>query len=394
MKAKRGLRAQPMRTREDDGAHLGRLWTVVRLFTILIILGGISSGSALAATFALPAVPEHIIDLPPAPPLKLGQKIAPEPPSTGEHQPGNNNGTANEARSARQPPSASGPGIQDAPAVKPEAESINQAKDDQDERTSHGLLSPILTWGADLLDFLNVRATPINAIATIFIAAFTGTLWWASRTQGRLLGRSIKAAQDSADAALLQAKIIAGAESGRLDFDFTLGEPEAGATDIGTLMKVGPGAPPDECYVRVGVRNIGNTPLRVTQLYVNWAVEKVLPEEPVYGDVRSFNDMIHPNKVLCYTVTNARIELESKLRIRFADGAALWIYGFITYEDFIADLYDIGFAAFWESGRPGLGREPARGFVTQGAPPAYYYKTKRQPDQPKSGPPPKLIAKV
>ena len=239
-----------------------------------------------------------------------------------------------------------------------------------------------------MLDFLTASAAPINAIATSVVAAFTVTLWWTSRTQAKLLGRSVKAAQDSADAALLQAKIIAGAESGRLDFDFTLGEPEAGATDIGTLMTVGPGAPPDECYVRVGIRNIGNTPLRVTQLYVNWAVEKVLPEEPAYGDIRSFNNMIHPNKVLFYTVTNARIELGSKHRILFTGGAALWIYGFITYEDFIADLYDIGFAAFWESGSPGLGREPPRGFVLQGAPPAYYYKTKRQLDHPKSGPPP------
>ena len=366
----------------------------MRLFTILIILGGISNGSASAATFALPTVPKHTIDLPPAPPLKLGQKITPEPPSAGDHQPGGNNATANEARGPRQPRSVSGPGIQDTPTGQPEAEGVQRAKKNSSRGALSILLSPVVDFIGNLYRFSVRQRDFINVISSFLVAIFTGTLWVTSCIQAKLLRRSVGAAQKSADAALLQAKIIAGAESGRLDFDFTLGEPEAGATDIGTLTKVDPGAPPDVCYLRVGIRNIGNTPLRVTQLYVNWAIEKVLPEEPAYGDVRSFNEMIHPNKVLCYTVTNARIDLESKHRILFADGAALWIYGFITYEDFIADLYDIGFAAFWESGRPGLGREPARGFVTQGAPPDYYYKTKRQPDQPKSGPPPKLIAKA
>lgn len=370
--------------------RVGAFLRAVRVLAIFIIVLRITAGWAMPATFNLPVVPRYAIEIPPEPPLKLGQKITPEPPSPRDHQPRGNNTTPNDARGAGQSAPAIGPGIQDAPVVQPEAEGISHAKGGQEQSAGHGLILLVTSFSKGLFDFISTQHDLVNAVAAIFVALFTGTLWWSSRTQGMLLGRSVKAAQDSADAALLQAKIIAASA---LDFAFDLVQAPADATDLGSVTRVAPGRPPDVSYVVIELTNVGNNVVRLTQLDFDWAVKGALPEDPIYHrGIPSLNFSLRPDQTFKHIFANARVALGDKHRALLSDGASLWVFGFVTYEDFLRDVYDFGFAAFWEAGRPGLGRELPRGFVTMGAPPAYNYKTKRQPDQPKSGPPPKPAA--
>jgi hypothetical protein len=95
-------------------------------------------------------------------------------------------------------------------------------------------------------------------------------------------------------------------------------------------------------------------------------------------------DKVHPP----FRIPARSITLNDEEMNEIASGAKqLWVWGFLSAQDFLGAIRDTGFVAHWEP--IGVQGESPRGFVIEG-PPKYNYDRERKADEPTTGPPPHL----
>jgi hypothetical protein len=219
-------------------------------------------------------------------------------------------------------------------------------------------------------------------LSTIAIAGFTGTLWYSTSRlqslaakQSRDTEEALRISRLTADAAMLQAKaavatelpMIALAGCKLVAFD-DLDRPTVDPVPGGML-------PPQRCRAVVDFKNVGRTPAYVLHYSIRWEVTKELTPEPHYGRMATTNSIIGPDRVQPIMHDRDWITLTVYQQDAMGDRMEhLWLYGFLTYGDFLSNTHDIGFCFRWEVW-PEVGPEP-RGFVQDG--PASYRYHKRQ----------------
>jgi len=122
---------------------------------------------------------------------------------------------------------------------------------------------------------------------------------------------------------------------------------------------------------------------------LTWAVCREPPAEPHYEHFLGANFMLVPNQQHPpFDIAKRGIILsENEREAIVTEKAYLWLWGFLTFQDFIGGIQDFGFVARWEAVRAG-GMTP-RGFVLEG-PSSYNYENQPLPKAPRTGVPPHL----
>jgi len=206
--------------------------------------------------------------------------------------------------------------------------------------------------------------------------------------------KAANAAQDTATAALLQARAAVGAELSEIVFArFDLiWYPDAPPGQPDQIIPAGL-IPRNEMRMLFHIKNSGRTRSRITELCAEWLlVDRTSPDRnpdppeiPVY---KNRNPMSHifgieemiPLKWSAGSDHVIRLT-EQQLRAINTNNTWLWIYGVCSYVDFMNDVYDVGFCAHWEPiADITLGATPlgvARGFVSEG-PGTYIYRRKQE----------------
>jgi hypothetical protein len=166
----------------------------------------------------------------------------------------------------------------------------------------------------------------------------------------RYSGNSAKAAQTAADAALLQAKALIAAERPLIAYeriDFV--ETEGNGTDSPL------GRPPALGNLAVFIHNSGRTAVRVTGYSIKTHFGQ-LPDKPDYATPRLVSDIVEQGDTAGFGFMGPiRISEEDRDAI-FAGDPFFWVYGTVTYLDFLNDVYEVGYAAHWNFARESTDR--------------------------------------
>jgi hypothetical protein len=193
------------------------------------------------------------------------------------------------------------------------------------------------------------NAATITAIATGFIAWFT----WTLRESTEKMWIETKKA---ADAAALSARAAVAIESPfiRVNAPDELTKVECIEDDRGGLIwdVETPTLPEFSRIYELKFRNIGRTTATPIKLELGWKVALPLPaEEPIYTWSRGCDHGTvipgdnQPREFECYTFC---IVLTAKDReLIFANAAALWVFGALTYRDFLDEAHTSRFCWRW-----------------------------------------------
>jgi hypothetical protein len=229
----------------------------------------------------------------------------------------------------------------------------------------------------------------ITAIGTLFIGAFTATLWWSTRRlwdeariARRLALRSVRIAKQSADAAMrgvaasvnIALPILqAEAPNGLIGLDETGGR--KGVDIPGKRSEI----------TGIGLRNYGRTPAFPIALGLGWKVAETLTGEPAYpyslylGEYYPFrpeaeiaSEAERPrHSGIHIWCPNFVIELgEHEIASLRAETSWLWLYGFISYIDFMGEERKDRFC--WRRTKSTRSKETQWYFSTEGEPPKSY----------------------
>jgi hypothetical protein len=186
--------------------------------------------------------------------------------------------------------------------------------------------------------------TGIVALFTLVLAGSTIGLWivtWRSGVrQSREMQASLAIAQQSADAAALQAKAIVQSELPLIAAqDFQV---KAAADEPVNQTEI-----PEQPVLTLALRNFGRTPAEWESYGLETRYVKRLPEEPEY--LRDYPQP--PGTILS---PGARgIELRDLLSLRpgrmrdalLREEIHLWVYGYVKYRDFLGNPHEMRFAA-------------------------------------------------
>jgi hypothetical protein len=199
--------------------------------------------------------------------------------------------------------------------------------------------------------FIDENNGTLTAIATIFIAAFTLTLWRATNRLWESGEKQIDVAQKSAIAALRQANAVVALESPipviagiKLVQYLDRFAKESMADPITA------GPVPDFCRVLTNFINIGRSPMRVDGFSIEWEITRDLPAERRYRNTRQpWDTWLRERESVWFRVDpQCEIELTADQHRRIRDGQEhLWVYGRVFYSNFMKEHSIIGFSFRW-----------------------------------------------
>jgi hypothetical protein len=194
-------------------------------------------------------------------------------------------------------------------------------------------------------------------------AAVSVLMWWIYRSQRNIMAEQLEAAKTAANAALRQANAMVSIESPivRVGQVKLVSYPSLSQDDLANGVDATGTEIPLFGRVLVGLTNSGRSDAELLTFCLEWRIESTLPTEAEYEpahiqiysgrllysqrDLIMFFGLDHPNN---------RVVLTEEQRNRMADGKRLWAYGYISYTNFMAEVFDLGFLAQW---RPGRGLE-------------------------------------
>lgn len=199
----------------------------------------------------------------------------------------------------------------------------------------------------------------INAVSAFVVAAFTGCLWWVSTKQW-------KATRDAAEAALEEATAVKLAERAYLKMSHS---------PPGLRIPTDPLSLP---WVNMEVKNIGNTPARVTAVIL-WRMilreTDPLPVVPPYPEPEVVDELFLYRDDPFYFTKRFAVEQGEREQIDRGD-KIFYVYGYVDYIDQFGQRHRAGYAR-----RFGIQETSTSDnllFVTQ---PGYNYDRKRQPNE-------------
>jgi hypothetical protein len=251
--------------------------------------------------------------------------------------------------------------IKQIPTETSETERAQKAKADEEKAE---LDRKLVKYNGDLAYYTKVLAV---------LAAFQ---FAALIVQAIVFGFTLSANRKAANAALRQANAMIALERPILATqDIKLvGFPDAINPQSNEDPAEGQNIPAI-CRALVGTMSIGRTYARITQFCLEWTISRALPSKPQYlpahnertntyfmpiaGLVNYFG-LGHPANPITLTTAD---------RQRLANGETFWVYGFVTYESFADEVFELGFIARWAPGQ-GLIAEPNQ---------AYAYSRKSSP---------------
>lgn len=236
---------------------------------------------------------------------------------------------------------------------------------------SEGAYSPFLALVSDAEEAIEAHEKILIVLSTLAIAAFTATLWRATdglfsiaKKQAADMRESLRIAAESSEALKLQTRAMvaaqipvvgwAGQKLVAYDSDFKV------MADPATH-----GLPPIISKPVVAIRNSGPTKILIFRSRIKWEVAKKLPPEPFYGGMSLTSLIVEDGQTHWFTNEEfITIEKEQMEAIDLGQ-THLWIYGFISYGDFLDEGHEMGFCFRWQV-------SPPRGFVQDG-PERYSY---------------------
>jgi hypothetical protein len=189
-----------------------------------------------------------------------------------------------------------------------------------------------------------------------WLVVFTGGLVAVGAAQCYLIFGTLRTAQKATEAADLSARAAVAIESPfiRVDAPDELARVENAQDDDGGLIwdVQSPDLPEFSRIYEIEFRNIGRTTAAPTKLQLGWKVALPLaPEEPAYTwSRRCDNGTALPGDNKPYTIECSKfcIVLSAKDReLISAKTAALWVFGALTYRDFLDEPHVSRFCWRW-----------------------------------------------
>lgn len=205
--------------------------------------------------------------------------------------------------------------------------------------------------------------TIVLAISTIGLWFATNRLWAAGERQLTLLGEtsaaqsrdmqaSIAAAQQSANAAQMQAAIMVAVEGPiPLVVEIKLAQYAniPGENLITDPLPPGPIQP--NCRILFAIENKGRTPLRLVELCIEKHVGRALPDVPTYTHKTPWGLVLEKGPIWIRG-TDGQIEITpaevGQTKAVYASGGAFWVYGYLAYLDLLNQRAEHKFLVRWE----------------------------------------------
>jgi hypothetical protein len=196
----------------------------------------------------------------------------------------------------------------------------------------------------------------ISVLATLAIAAFTGRLWYSTE-------KLWKATSIVANAALRQANAAVAVESPiPTVLQIKLVEYRDERDRVGIGDHVVPGVLPNMLRALVLIRNTGRTEMFFESFCLDWIVSDTLPIAPPYERVRPLEGALpglpgRSPQIWLVNFEDIFIPTPQQHAV-IADGTQfLWVFGYISYLNFMRDRSVIGFLGRWDIAE-GFVREP------------------------------------
>lgn len=174
-----------------------------------------------------------------------------------------------------------------------------------------------------------------TAVATIFIALFTFTLWFSTWKLWQAGDQQFKMALSKETPSILiiqieiNTRVIGGDES---------------HADL--LMR-------PSCFV-VRYRNFGGSRAIISETCLDWDISKTIPDSPKYGNIRreKTGTIVEDKQPSQFTFGDYDIEFTKEQRDSlYAGETKLWVWGYITYRDiFTGAEHRTGFCSSWRRG--------------------------------------------
>jgi hypothetical protein len=158
--------------------------------------------------------------------------------------------------------------------------------------------------------------------------------------QARDMKDSIAVAQTAARAAELSARATVGVE---LPIVF-LQRIDVMADQS---SKVLPSLPSIPSAVWVWFKNYGRTPAILDHLFLDWDVTSRLPDEPDYQRLYPLDGVIEPGETFEFSTKTDIVFDETQIEAASKGGERFWVYGYLSYADFLRTEHRIGFCAVW-----------------------------------------------
>jgi hypothetical protein len=207
---------------------------------------------------------------------------------------------------------------------------------------------------------------------TLVLAVFSGVLASVSIFQGIMLLRSDKTARIAAEAAKKSADAAINVELPILIMRFA-------SLHCPTIPSIPAKSPlPNSLNPIIQFENYGRSPAQMVACCLEWTVAKSatdLPIAPQYKNVAPYSDS-------AVFLQNSRIPVDAPCQIVLTDEQAtaineceafLWIFGFLSYRDFVGQPHEARFCIKWNPDREGK-TTGAFGFVWDSETPAEYTK--------------------
>ena len=197
-----------------------------------------------------------------------------------------------------------------------------------------------------------VRWTKALAFATIGLILATCVLGIFAWRQSRDTQDSISVARKSAEAAEMQAAIMASVE-GPIPVVAALKLAEyaniPGETIITDPVPPGPLRP--NCRILFAIENKGRSPLRMKEICIEKHIGTALPDIPTYTHKNDWGLVLEKGP-LWIRATDNQIEVTpSDLGAAYAvypSGGALWVYGYFAYLNLLNERVEHKFLAGWD----------------------------------------------
>jgi hypothetical protein len=222
-------------------------------------------------------------------------------------------------------------------------------------------------------EFLHENGEAVTAFFTIILAVSTIGLWGATyhlykageeqrlsseriaaeqrqsseriaERQSEQTQRSLDIAFTAANAAELSAKAAVGSELPLVFLTSIDVKPAIGSTP----KIVSPSLPQIPSVVFVEFKNYGRTPAILHHLFIDWDVTSRLPDEPDYNRQYPLEDhVIEPRDSFDFFTTGDVIFDSTQIEAANRGPERLWVYGYLSYSDFLRNEHRIGFCAVW-----------------------------------------------
>ncbi len=205
------------------------------------------------------------------------------------------------------------------------------------------------------------------ATYTLWLALFTFALVAVSSVQIRFLIRADKTARITAEAAGMQARAAISVE---LPVVFVTGVVLRASSSSGVEVNL----PTVKCRFHIRYDNYGRTPAIITSECLDWQICPTLPPDPLYQRIypASTGAIVRPNDHRVIDRETFDVDFSEQQILDVGnDRSRLWVYGFVSFRDFLGQRHQTGFCARWVKGDPTIGRSFR--FVEDG-PPNYRYQ--------------------